>query len=339
MPEKGKEAGSADKFMATVRWISMGKAKDADVDKALTDWNSTKAGFTFNTVFKTVNVKDGKCEDGYTMIQAGGNDPECLKLAFKDTKLQAIAARLETRRMAAFLGCTTEFRKWEGFTYDPIGRVAYTSISEVSTGMEVGPSFRDHIQVKKNLCGCVMEMGFNGDEDYQISWIKSLECGKSANETAYKAISEEYYKTNKCDVNFIASPDNVAFIPEYNQLLIGEDTDMHRNNVIWSRDMKTGKLTRILSTPVGAETTGPYWYPNINGFSYITAVIQHPFDSTYDKDKASKSPEGAEDALRGYVGYLGPLPTVSKVYSAAFSTAATVVLSTVVAFAVALFSL
>lgn len=213
--------------------------------------------------------------------------------------------------MAAFLGCTTEFRKWEGFTYDPIGRVAYATISEVPKGMEVGPSFRDHIQVKKNSCGCVMEMEFNGDDDYQIAYIKALACGKSSNQIAYKMISVQYAKSNLCDVDFIASPDNVAFIPECNQLLIGEDTSLHRN-VIWSRDMKTGKMTRILSIPVGAETTGAYWYPNINGFSYITAIIQHPFGES-DEDMASKSPEGAIQAVRGYVCYIGPLPAVAKV--------------------------
>ena len=71
-PKEGEEAGSASNFMASIRWMSMGKAKDADVMKALTDWNSTKTGFKFSTLFKTGEVKDGKCEEGYTMIKAGG---------------------------------------------------------------------------------------------------------------------------------------------------------------------------------------------------------------------------------------------------------------------------
>lgn len=27
-------------------------------------------------------------------------------------------------------------------------------------------------------------------------------------------------------------------------------------------------MRRILTTPFGAETTNPYWFPDINGFNY-----------------------------------------------------------------------
>jgi len=50
---------------------------------------------------------------------------------------ESLVSRLEKRRYAAYLGCNTEFRKWEGITYDPIRRVLYTAISSIDSGMEV----------------------------------------------------------------------------------------------------------------------------------------------------------------------------------------------------------
>lgn len=99
----------------------------------------------------------------------------------------------------------------------------------------------------------------------------------------------------------------------YNTLVIGEDTGSgHQNDVVWALDMskvvpgdpKAG-LTRIQTTPYGAESTGVYWYPNINGFAYLMSVVQHPFGES-DEDKI---PDGSLDH-RGYTGYIGPFPAV-----------------------------
>ena len=39
-------------------------------------------------------------------------------------------------------------------------------------------------------------------------------------------------------------------------LFIGEDSGNHVNNFLWAYQVDTGKLSRILSTPSGAESTG-----------------------------------------------------------------------------------
>lgn len=44
-------------------------------------------------------------------------------------------------------------------------------------------------------------------------------------------VTQEDASGNVCDLNGIASPDNVASVPEFNQLMIGEDTDGHVNDV------------------------------------------------------------------------------------------------------------
>jgi hypothetical protein len=98
----------------------------------------------------------------------------------------------------------------------------------------------------------------------------------------------------------------VTYLPGYHTLIIGEDTGSgHQNDVIWSYNTKTGKLTRIQTTPYGSETTSPYFYPDINGWSYIMSVIQHPYGES-DEDKLVD----ASDA-RAYVGYIGPMPALN----------------------------
>ena len=68
------------------------------------------------------------------------------------------------------------------------------------------------------------------------------------------------------------------------QLIIGEDTNRHIANLIWIFDLKSStnadpskNLTRIASTPMGSETTSPYWY-TIGNWSYMTFVVQHPYE-------------------------------------------------------------
>lgn len=100
----------------------------------------------------------------------------------------------------------------------------------------------------------------------------------------------------------MASPDNVAMVEEHNGLLIGEDTKLHKNDVIWYFDLNSGEMTRILSTPYGSETTGPYWHSNINGWSYMLAVVQHPYGESDREKRWEKGATGVE----GWIGYIGP---------------------------------
>ena len=114
-------------------------------------------------------------------------------------------------------------------------------------------------------------------------------------------------EANTCDIDGIANPDNITYIPGYNTLIIGEDTGSgHQNDVIWSMNLGDGSLTRIFSTPYGSETTSPYWYSDVNGHGYLMAVVQHPYGES-DEDKLSD----AADA-RAYVGYIGPFPAMAS---------------------------
>ena len=113
------------------------------------------------------------------------------------------------------------------------------------------------------------------------------------------------YAGSTCDIDGLANPDNVSFIKSSAVLLIGEDTGSgHRNDAVWAYNVATKKLTRILTTPYGSETTSVYDYPNVNGFGYVMAVVQHPYGES-DQDKAQQDSD-----KRSYFGYIGSLPAI-----------------------------
>ena len=75
-------------------------------------------------------------------------------------------------------------------------------------------------------------------------------------------------------------------IGELDQLIIGEDTEGHVNDLVWIYDLKSGAMTRIASTPYGSETTSPYWH-TLGDYNYMTFVVQHPYGETKDDEPAT----------------------------------------------------
>jgi uncharacterized protein len=277
---------------AKVEWIDLGHSDDATIKAAL------DSGVTFSAMFATADMVDGNCPDGFMASNAEGR-LECLQVK---PGMEAVASRLETTRYASMLGATTEFRKMEGAAYDPAANRLYVAMTQVAKGMADADEKtdligRNDIRLDKNDCGAVYEMqldaGFVGTD------IKAVVVGKPAD---YAADAPE--AGNTCDVNGIASPDNLTFITGQNTLVIGEDTEGHQNDAVWAMDMATGALTRILSTPYGSEATSVDWYPDMMGHGYLMAVVQHPFGET-DQDKL-KTP----DEANAYVGYIGPFPAM-----------------------------
>ena len=71
---------------------------------------------------------------------------------------------------------------------------------------------------------------------------------------------------------------------------------------MWSYNLATAELTRILTTPYGAETTSVYAYPDVNGHGYVMAWSSTP---TASPTRTSCS---APDQAQAYLGYIGPFP-------------------------------
>ncbi|MCB9759907.1 MAG: DUF839 domain-containing protein [Alphaproteobacteria bacterium] len=294
-------AGAAD-----LEWISLGHATDAEVEALFAD------NIEFSDIFDATEPEDGLCPEGYTSVNAAEHDLECLSLR---SGMALAASRLETDRYADYLGATLELRKEEGVTYDPDHNRLYLAISEIERGMESyarsgseNPRYDegrdDDVRLAWNDCGAVyaVDLAPNATigSEYVAAKIYPLLAGVMIE---YPESSD--YHGNACSVNNVSNPDNLTYIPGYQVLIVGEDTDNHQNDVLWAYDLRAGTLDRIQTTPYGSETTSPYFYADINGWSYIKSVIQHPYGES-DEDRL-EDPLDAE----AYDGYIGPFPSLA----------------------------
>ena len=302
--EVGVGAGEAD-----ITWINLGHATNSEVKAYLNPDNNvtTNDGLNFSDIFETADGTAGSCPTGYTSVNTSAYH-ECLKIK---TGMEKAASRLETRRYAAMMGATTEFRKEEGITFDKNSGKLYVAMSSIERGMEDNQKSAESntkydiggnndIKVEYNKCGAVYALDVNTGtaKDTQNGTISSAYAVKNmysileGNPVSY--VDGSKYAGNSCDVNAISNPDNVTFLENSDILTIGEDTSKHENNVVWAYNVKTKELTRTFTTPVGAETTSPFWYNDLaNGFGYLSVVTQHPDSATTNAGESS-------------IGYVGP---------------------------------
>ena len=291
----GRSGGFAD-----LTWINLGHADNKTIQNAI------ESGTSFSDIF-TIGKgdKEGNCEEGFTSINTTDGH-ECLQLK---EGMETIASRVETRRYAAMKGATTEFRKEEGISFDPANSTLYVAMSEIAKGMETEGKYDaggpNHIQLPKNKCGVVYGLDIAPNASIGSNYVAQNMYGV-INGTPRKYAKDGDYANNTCDINGISNPDNVTFMTGRNTLIIGEDTGSgHQNDAIWSYNVGSQKLTRIQTTPYGSETTSPYYYPNVNGYSYLMSVIQHPYGES-DEDKLSDPAESA-----AYTGYIGAMPVMN----------------------------
>jgi len=317
-----------------IEWKSLGKSSDDEIDSYI------RRGIGFADMFEFVSPTataglpapfTQACAAGFTPTYAD-NKYECLKLKTANRlnmtadEIKVAASRLEALRYGAMFGGTTEFRKFEGVTFDPRRNKLYIAMSEIGRGMSGSPNLQgvsDDILVKANVCGAVYQLDV--DSNYVTTKMSALITGipKSYTE-ATKTIQTDVADITKtaqqsCDDNGIALPDNVTMGPTDDILIIGEDaTTEHQNDFLWAYNLNSKTLTRIMSGPYGAEITSPMYYRNINGWDYMTAVIQHPYDeSDYFRGPDAttiKTGLSSTKALvsRARVGYFGPFPTIKN---------------------------
>ena len=295
---------------ATLTWIKLGHAKHDDIKKAV------DAGVKFSDLFDVDS--SGTTPAGYKRIKIGHEVASAEDLKLKTgtygstgVDIATLAAFLETRRYAAYLGATTEFEKFEGVAYNARDGKAYAAMSRMSNGMEdKSADAANDIRLKKNSSGAVYELtlaknqfdssGSAIDSEFVPVVMEALVVGEDMATDA---------EGNKSNVDKIASPDNLAFSERMRVLFIGEDSGNHVNNYLWAYHVDTKKLVRILSMPMGAESTGLQVVDNMNGFAYIMANYQHAGDkigtqATYDSIIGGINPDKAE------VGYLAGVPAM-----------------------------
>lgn len=262
----------------TLEWIDLGHATDQEIRHIITSEPK------FSDFFETATPQSNGCPVNFTSIHTSVGH-ECLRL--KPDANATVASRLETRRYAALQGATTELRKEEGITYDPVRHKLYIAMSEINEGMLEQSAFdqggNNHINLAKNDCGAVYELSLN--KHYQATEMRSLLEGEM--------ISKDLYG-NRCHPDKISNPDNITMLAGTDILTIGEDSSHHPNNVVWAYDLQNRTLTRLLSAPLGAEMTSLFWYTDINGWGYLTTVTQHPNENTTNRGEST-------------IGVLGPI--------------------------------
>jgi len=306
---KWTQTSEVDGGRADLSWIKLGSATDAEIKTILDADNdiATNDAPLFSDIFDSEAVNaDGTCPTMTAVNTSAGF--ECLTLK---TGKEKEAAFLETRRYAAYMGATTEFRKEEGITFSPEHNKLFVAMSAISYGMEdnekqgsaetkydIGGN--NDIKLPYNPCGGVyaLDVATTTQKDTLGADIKSAyvvaNMHSIINGTPKSYDANSSYAGNTCDVDGLSNPDNVTYLKGSNLLFIGEDTSSHLNNIVWAYDLENESLVRTLSTPLGAETTSPFWYENINGFGYMTAVTQHPDAGTVDAGESS-------------IGVMGPI--------------------------------
>ncbi|TJY42478.1 DUF839 domain-containing protein [Cohnella pontilimi] len=309
--KSAENGGSAD-----LQWIKLGHASDKEI-KTYID-----KGVKFSDIFETSD----QAADGFKAVKVYSSVSSKVEYLKVKPGMEKAAAFLESRRYGALQGATAEFNKMEGVTVNAKDNKVYIAMSYVEKAMEKdskGTDPADDIQVNKLSAGATYELTLKGkqkdskgqpiDSAYVASFMKSLVFGEDL--AAPDALG------NKANPDKVANPDNLSFSEELRTLFIGEDSGMHVNNFVWAYNVDTKKLSRILSTPAGAEATGLMAVDNLNGFKYVMSNIQHPGDEMIVADSLKADVEkyidqNFDNKSAGIVGYISGLPTHDQLFPA-----------------------
>ncbi len=291
--------GSTDGGKATISWIKLGSATDAEV-------KSWADKYSFDDIFEySLEPKDG-----FTAIKAGHTGVEYLKLK---PNMENIATHLELRRYVAIKGATTEWNKMEGVAVNIADKKLYIAMSYIDKGMKTDATFaKDDIRVAKNSCGGTYELNLkSGIKDSESNAINSdyVPVDMYVPETllGQEIATDEF--GNTCAVDKVANTDNIFFSEKMRTLFIGEDSGGHTNNFVWAYNVDTKKLSRIASVTAGGESTGLQVVENLNGHTYIMSNAQHLGDFTKTTPQALKAElETKIDKFNAPFGYIGGIP-------------------------------
>ncbi len=312
---KWTQTSAADVGTADLSWIKLGHSDDATIAGLIaTGGSGGTAPMAFSDIFTTSATPAA----GFTHIRTN-NGVEYLQL---NAGMETAAAFLETRRYAAMLGATTEFNKMEGVTVNAADKKAYIAISYLQKGMVSGYAATDpadDIQLTELKAGAVYEISLaGGQSDTNTTTVINSEwVGTSMTGTVWGTdLATADAAGNTASVDQVANPDNLKFAEKARTLFIGEDSGMHVNNFLWAYNVDTKKLSRILSVPAGAESTGLQVVEDMNGFAYVMSNFQHPGDYIGSMDATLM---GEVDPLinaqwnnkrKAAVGYLSGIPVI-----------------------------
>lgn len=286
---------------ARLSWIRLGHA-DSDAIEALVDGGIRVADI--------LDIRDSApAEPGFTSIPFAGRT-QWVRL--KPGMAQA-AAFLETHRYAALVGASLGFSKMEGVAVNTRDRIAYVAMSRIERSMLDGSG---HIRVEGPTDGAVYALTLRGaqrDQDGRAidsDWVP-IDMAAVPALIGGDRLRQPDALGNRSDPQRLSQPDNLAYSEALRVLFIGEDSSTHVNNFVWAYHVDSGRLSRVLSCPVGAEATGLYVADDLNGWTYLSSSFQHVGELPRGLPETVRSAvkpllrANYRDGFGAAVGYLG----------------------------------
>lgn len=294
-----------------LNWVKLGHASSAEVEAL-----ASTLSFTDIMDYNATDPSDSS----YSKIYLGGS----AQWVRVKPGMDKAAAFLETHRYAAIKGGSMGFSKMEGTTLNAADKVVYSALSYCKDSMVASNSKHDP-NSKVDLATAL-----------NAGAVMALKLGAGVKDTANGAIDSAWVPTtiqslltgadlssadalgNTADANKIANPDNLKFSEAMRVLFIGEDSGNHVNNFLWAYHVDTKILSRVLSCPAGAESTGLHAADALNGWTYIMSNFQHPGDweaPLHNVVKTTLDPlirANYNDRYGAAVGYLTASPKQPK---------------------------
>ncbi|OLP46344.1 PhoX family protein [Rhizobium oryziradicis] len=290
-------AASPDK----ISWVKLGHATSAEIEK-LADTVKPQD-------IMEIAKEDPKDASFTKIAMSGGFHWVKLKPG-----MEKAAAFLETHRYAALMGGSLAFTKMEGTTVNAKDKVAYSAISYIKDSMVKGGK------------GWYETSGIGFEKPLEAGGILAHAMAGGQKDSGGAAIASDWVPFeshfvltgediasdalgNTANPDKIGNPDNIKFSERLRTLFIGEDSGMHVNNFLWAYNVDTKELSRIMSVPAGAESTGLHAIDELNGWTYVMSNFQHPGDweKIHSKVKDTLDPlvrANYKDRFGAAVGYL-----------------------------------
>lgn len=311
-----------DLSAGTLYVAKVGAGFSVDPDAAATSLTWLKLGHATSAEIKHM-ADTLKPTDIMDMVLTDPNDASFTKVFLSGKAnwirvkkgMEKAAAFLETHRYAYLIGGSMGFTKMEGTTVNIKDKIAYSALSYMKDSMIVnGKGWNEQsgmtMENPLQAGGIMMHKLRGGQKDtgghpINSEWIPS--------QTKALLIGEDIAPDelgNLAHADKIANPDNLKFSEKLRTLFIGEDSGLHVNNFLWAYNVDTKQLSRLLSAPAGAESTGLHAVDEINGWTYIMSNFQHPGDwesPLHDKVKDVLDPmirANYKDRFGATVGYL-----------------------------------
>ncbi|HJV61984.1 MAG TPA: alkaline phosphatase PhoX [Albitalea sp.] len=287
----------------TLSWIKLGHS-------------TSEAVKGFADAFTAVDLMDVRTTDpsdaSYTQIKFNGGTQWVKFTAGREEA----AAFLETHRYAAFKGASMAFTKMEGTTVNVADKVAYSAMSSIKSAMQAALGLDKAI-----AAGAVYALNLSGSQTDNDGNAIASEWVPVDMAPVAELIGEDLAAPdglgNTAHADKLGNPDNLKFSEKLRTLFIGEDSGMHVNNFLWAYNVDTKVLSRVLSCPSGAESTGLHAVDDINGFAYVMSNFQHPGDweSVHAVVEPTLDPlvrANYNDRYSAAVGYLTGMPVTDQ---------------------------